>query len=60
VALCIDTVLHLLGRIYGEAMADEVTRILEYQNARAANLERFPPVVERGRSPLGVAADDDC
>jgi transcriptional regulator GlxA family with amidase domain len=45
VALCIDTMLHLLARLYGEPVAAETARILEYQRARAANHDQFPPLV---------------
>ena len=38
VSLGIDTMLYLLGRLYGEAKADEVARLLEYDRARAANM----------------------
>lgn len=47
VSLCIDTMLHLLGRLFGAEMAAETARIIEYQRAWAANLERFPPHVAR-------------
>ncbi|HXZ01508.1 MAG TPA: DJ-1/PfpI family protein [Stellaceae bacterium] len=45
VSLCIDTMLHLLKRLYGPEMAAETARILEYQRAWAANLAQFPPLV---------------
>lgn len=45
VSLCIDTVLHLLARLFGAETARETARILEYQRAWEANLEQFPPVV---------------
>jgi transcriptional regulator GlxA family with amidase domain len=44
VALCIDAMLHLLRRLYGEHAAAETARILEYDRAWAANLEQFPPL----------------
>jgi transcriptional regulator GlxA family with amidase domain len=37
VSLAIDTTLYLLGRIYGEAAAADVARIIEYDRALAAN-----------------------
>ena len=37
VSLCIDTTLHILGKMLGEQVADETARILEYQRARKAN-----------------------
>ena len=43
VSLCIDTVLHVLERLFGATVAAETARILEYQRARAANREQFPP-----------------
>lgn len=45
VSLCIDTMLHLLKRVFGAEMAAETARIIEYQRAWAANLEQFPIVV---------------
>jgi transcriptional regulator GlxA family with amidase domain len=43
VSLCIDAMLHLLRRLYGDDVARETARILEYQRAWAANLDQFPP-----------------
>jgi transcriptional regulator GlxA family with amidase domain len=37
VSLCIDTTLHILGKMLGEQVASETARILEYQRAREAN-----------------------
>jgi transcriptional regulator GlxA family with amidase domain len=37
VSLAIDTTLYLLGRIYGPAVLAEVTRVIEYDRAYAAN-----------------------
>jgi transcriptional regulator GlxA family with amidase domain len=37
VSLAIDATLYLLGRIYGEAAAAEVARVIEYDRAYAAN-----------------------
>jgi transcriptional regulator GlxA family with amidase domain len=48
VALCIDAMLHLLKRVYGDDVAAETARILEYQRAWRANLEQFPPLVAAG------------
>jgi transcriptional regulator GlxA family with amidase domain len=45
VSLCIDTMLHLLQRLFGAEMAAETARILEYQRARSANLELLPPLI---------------
>jgi transcriptional regulator GlxA family with amidase domain len=45
VALCIDTTLHLLKKIFGPDVAAETARIIEYQRAWAANLEQFPPLL---------------
>jgi transcriptional regulator GlxA family with amidase domain len=47
VSLCIDAMLHLLKRRYGEEVARETARILEYHRAWSANLEQFPPLVNR-------------
>ena len=38
VSLGVDTMLYLLGRLYGESKASEVARLLEYDRARAANM----------------------
>lgn len=43
VSLCIDTMLHLLKKLFGQEMADETARILEYKRAWLANLSQFPP-----------------
>lgn len=45
VTLCIDAVLYLLEKRFGKQAAHEVARIMEYGAARAANLQRFAPVV---------------
>ena len=45
VSLCIDTMLHLLKKLYGPETAAETARVIEYQRAWAANLEQFPPLV---------------
>jgi transcriptional regulator GlxA family with amidase domain len=45
VSLCIDTMLHLLKKLYGPETAAETARIIEYQRAWAANLAQFPPLV---------------
>ncbi len=44
VSLCIDTMLHLLAKLFGAEVANETARIIEYQRAWAANLEQFPPL----------------
>ena len=44
VSLCIDAMLYLLKRLYGADVASETARILEYDRAWAANLEKFPPL----------------
>lgn len=43
VSLCIDTMLHLLKKHFGPAVASETARIIEYQRAWEANLNLFPP-----------------
>lgn len=45
VTLCIDTVLHVLARLFGDDMAQQTARILEYQRAWSANQAQFPPVL---------------
>jgi transcriptional regulator GlxA family with amidase domain len=45
VSLCIDAMLYLLRRFYGDDVARETARILEYQRAWAANLDQFPPLL---------------
>jgi transcriptional regulator GlxA family with amidase domain len=47
VALCIDAMLHLLKRLYGQHTAAETARILEYDRAWAANLREFPPLLAK-------------
>jgi transcriptional regulator GlxA family with amidase domain len=44
VSLCIDTMLHLLKKLFGPEVAAETARIIEYQRAWTANLEQFPPL----------------
>lgn len=41
VTLCIDAMLHLLEKRYGNVAVDEVARIMEYGAAREANRRRF-------------------
>jgi transcriptional regulator GlxA family with amidase domain len=48
VALCIDTMLYLLEKMFGAETAAETARIIEYQRARAANLKQFPPLLPAG------------
>jgi transcriptional regulator GlxA family with amidase domain len=38
VSLGVDTMLYLLGRLYGESKVSEVARLLEYDRARVANM----------------------
>ena len=45
VSLCIDVMLYLLRRLYGDEVARATARILEYQRAWSANLHQFPPVL---------------
>jgi len=45
VSLCIDTMLHVLAKLFGREMAAETARMIEYQRAWAANLEQFPPLL---------------
>jgi len=45
VSLCIDAMLHLLKRLYGDDVARETARVIEYQRAWSANLEQFPPLL---------------
>ncbi|HEY1935080.1 MAG TPA: DJ-1/PfpI family protein [Acetobacteraceae bacterium] len=49
VSLCIDAMLYLLARLFGQAVAQETARILEYDRAWAANLSQFPPLLRRER-----------
>jgi transcriptional regulator GlxA family with amidase domain len=49
VSLCIDTMLYLLKRLFGQDVAAETARIIEYQRAWAANLKEFPPLVAAKR-----------
>jgi transcriptional regulator GlxA family with amidase domain len=43
VSLCIDTMLHLLRKLFGFEVAAETARIIEYQRAWTANMQQFPP-----------------
>jgi transcriptional regulator GlxA family with amidase domain len=45
VALCIDTMLHVLARELGMHVAQETARIIEYSRAWEANRREFPPMV---------------
>jgi transcriptional regulator GlxA family with amidase domain len=49
VTLCIDTTLHLLSELFGENVASETARILEYSRAWRANREGFAPVLSAKR-----------
>ena len=53
VSLCIDAMLYLLKRLYGDDVAQETARILEYQRAWSANLEKFPPLLIRADRATG-------
>jgi transcriptional regulator GlxA family with amidase domain len=52
VSLCIDTILHLLAKLFGPEMAQETARIMEYERAWAANAQQLPPLVIHNRSTL--------
>ncbi|WP_298103084.1 DJ-1/PfpI family protein [Bradyrhizobium sp.] len=45
VTLCIDTTLHLLSQMFGEHVANETARILEYRRAWRVNREAFGPIL---------------
>jgi transcriptional regulator GlxA family with amidase domain len=45
VALCIDAMLHVIARLFGDDTAAETARIIEYSRAWDANREQFPPYV---------------
>jgi transcriptional regulator GlxA family with amidase domain len=47
VSLCIDTMLHLLQRLFGAEMGAETARIIEYQRSWAANRAQFPPILDK-------------
>jgi transcriptional regulator GlxA family with amidase domain len=47
VSLCIDTMLHLLKKTFGPEVAAETASLMEYERAWAANLEQFPPFINR-------------
>ena len=49
VSLCIDTMLHLLVRLFGSEMAEETARLIEYRHAWQANREKFPPFLAEVR-----------
>lgn len=46
VSLCIDTMLHVLGREFGADAARETARIIEYARAWDANRQGFPAIVD--------------
>jgi transcriptional regulator GlxA family with amidase domain len=45
VALCIDAMLHVIARLFGDDSAAETARIIEYSRAWQVNREQFPPYV---------------
>jgi transcriptional regulator GlxA family with amidase domain len=49
-SLCIDTMLHLLERLFGPEIADETASIIEYWRPRRANRKDFPPLPPLARS----------
>ncbi|MGH8162028.1 MAG: DJ-1/PfpI family protein [Gammaproteobacteria bacterium] len=46
VTLCIDTMLHIIGREFGVAQAKETARIIEYSRAWDANRRVLPAVTD--------------
>lgn len=55
VSLCIDTTLHVLARFFGDNMAAETARMIEYDRAWQANHAALPPL-RRERSPTVEAS----
>lgn len=51
VTLCIDTMLHLLERYFGETKASDVARIIEYSRAWKANGQAIPSLAAGERHP---------
>jgi transcriptional regulator GlxA family with amidase domain len=49
VSLCIDTMLHLLKKLFGAEVAAETARIIEYQRAWQANMDQFLPLINTQR-----------
>ena len=45
VSLCIDTVLYVLEKNFGKHKVSEISRIMEYTHARAANQANLPTVI---------------
>ena len=45
VSLCIDTVLYVLEKNFGKHKVSEISRIMEYTHARAANKANLPTVI---------------
>jgi transcriptional regulator GlxA family with amidase domain len=45
VSLAIDTTLYLLQRLFGQHVAEETARTIEYHRAWSNNLAQFPPVI---------------
>lgn len=50
VTLCVDAVMYLLAKHFGEQAVAEVARIMEYAAARGANQQRLPTIVRGIRS----------
>ena len=59
VSLCIDTMLHLLKKLFGTEVAAETARIIEYQRAWQANLDQFPPLLPNFRFTPKSGHDSD-
>ena len=45
VLLGVDTTLYLLQRLFGQGVADETARTIEYHRAWPTNLDQFPPLI---------------
>jgi transcriptional regulator GlxA family with amidase domain len=51
VSLCIDATLYLLQRCYGQGLAEETARIMEYHRAWDANRSLFPAYADERIAP---------
>ena len=45
VLLAVDTTLYLLQRLFGQYVAEETARTIEYHRAWSTNLDQFPPLI---------------
>jgi transcriptional regulator GlxA family with amidase domain len=56
VALCIDAMLHVIARLFGDESAAETARIIEYGRAWRVNREQLPPYLASNCQDTAPAA----